>query len=504
VPPRRPLPSAPGPASAAAPRSGGGGALGWVGAALVYSGAALVGASIYQGQRTRAAEANHPPVGRFIETDGTVLHYVDIGEGPPIVLLHGIGSTLDDWFVSGVIDRLLPHHRIIAIDRPGYGYSRRPGGIRWTPERQARAIARMLHRLGAHEATVVAHSFGVLPAMALAIQHPTFARSLVLIGGVYLPGSFLGRLSRAVPSVPLLGSLARGAVSPSLARAALPSLVRSMFEPQPVTSTFRERFSIDFATRPGQLRAASEDLGEIEPATRRFLPHYGELTTPVAVVTGSGDAIFDPDLQSRPFAARVPGASLVVIPAGGHLVHHTSPDAVTEVILDTAAGWLSPSDIGPPPDADAGPLDDAPPAAGAEGTPSGAADDAALRLAALEERERAAAEREKALAERERALGGRDAAESDAGNTRATRSRQSADEAEPEVSGAARAATAEHQSRTSGTGSAAASAADAGEDASDDDGDDASVPGDNDGSSVEAGEHPAPKRRRTRSRRKTA
>lgn len=332
-------------------------ALGWVSAALVYSGAALLGASIYQGKRTSAAEAGHPPIGRFIEADGTTFHYVDIGEGAPIVLLHGIGSTLDDWFVSGVLDRLLPHHRIIAIDRPGYGYSKRPRGVNWTPERQARAMARMLHRLGAHEATVVAHSFGVLPALALALQHPTFARNLVLIGGVYMPGSSLGRLSKAVPSVPLLGPLARGTVSPAIARAAIPSMVRTMFEPQPVTRAFREHFSIDFATRPSQLRAATDDLGAIDRAAKRFLPHYGELDIPVTVVTGSGDAIFDPDTQSRPFAAALPNASLVVIPAGGHLVHHTSPDLVSEVILETAAGRIQPSDLGPPPDARAGLLD---------------------------------------------------------------------------------------------------------------------------------------------------
>jgi pimeloyl-ACP methyl ester carboxylesterase len=310
--------------------------MGWLGAALVYSGAAVVGARLYQSQRTSAAEATHPPVGRFLEADGATFHYVDIGEGPPIVLLHGIGQTLDDWFVSGVVDALLPMHRIIAIDRPGYGYSKAKGD--WTPERQAGAIARLLHRLGADGAVVVGHGFGVLPAIALALRHPRFARALVLVGGIYLPGSPVGRYGRVVPSVPVLGPLARGILTPAIARAAMPALVRALFEPQPVPRTFEERFSIDFATRPAQLKAMAFDLGETDAATRRLAPRYAALGLPVTVVAGSGDAIVDPDRQSRVFAGLVPNGRILVVPAGGHMVHHTSPARIAAAILDTAAG----------------------------------------------------------------------------------------------------------------------------------------------------------------------
>lgn len=339
----------------------------WLAPALIYGGAALLGTAIYQRKATAAAEEAHPPIGRFIKVDGTTLHYVDIGSGPPVVLLHGVGTTLHDWFISGLVDELFRHHRVIAVDRPGHGYSPRPAGIDWTPERQARAIATMLHRLGAHDAVVVGHSWGVLPALSLALQHATFVRALVLLAGVYYPGASTAASTVSfVPSVPVIGPLARLTVAPALARAALPALIDVMFEPQPTTRRFRAEYPYGLVTRSGQLRASADDAASTDEATRRLAAHYGEIDCPTAVVTGSGDAIFDPDAQSRRFAAACGHARLVVVPAAGHMVHHSATARVAAAIYDVFTGELAAEDPGPPPDSAADDLAGDP--AGAAGT----------------------------------------------------------------------------------------------------------------------------------------
>lgn len=318
---------------------------GWLTPALVYGGAALLGAAMLQQKRARQAEEAHPPAGRLIDADGVALHYVDIGSGPVIVLIHGIGTTLEDWFISGLLDDLLPDHRVILIDRPGSGYSGRPSG-RVTPERQARAIAVLMHRLGAHDAVVVGHSFGALVALALGLQNPSFVHSLVLIGGVYYPGASLPAAGEMMPGVPLLGPLLRATISPAVARAALPKLLPSFFDPQPVPREFWLRFPLGLVTRPSALKAGADDLAEIDPATRRFGQHYGRLVRPVTVIAGSGDMIFDPDRQSRRFAAEVPGARLVIVPAGGHMVHHSASSRVAAAILSTEAEVIESDDPG--------------------------------------------------------------------------------------------------------------------------------------------------------------
>ena len=131
--------------------------------------AALGGAALYNRAQARRAERDNPPVGRFLELDGTRLHYLDegpadaattgVGGDPPVVLLHGNTVTLDDWIVSGVFDLIARSRRVVAFDRPGFGYSERPRDRSWTPAAQARLLRRACRRLGVERPVVVGHSW---------------------------------------------------------------------------------------------------------------------------------------------------------------------------------------------------------------------------------------------------------------------------------------------------------------------------------------------------------
>ena len=63
---------------------------------------------------------------RFIEVDGVRLHYTDQGEGEPLLLLHGTGMMVQDFATSEMMDLATKRFRVIAIDRPGFGYSEQP------------------------------------------------------------------------------------------------------------------------------------------------------------------------------------------------------------------------------------------------------------------------------------------------------------------------------------------------------------------------------------------
>ncbi|RAI00231.1 hypothetical protein DLJ53_21230 [Acuticoccus sediminis] len=310
---------------------------GWVGAAAVYGGAALLGAYIFQSRTRSKAETERPPLGRFLDVDDATLHYVDIGSGPPVVLIHSGDATLEDWFISGIAGRLLPNHRLILVDRPGYGYSTRSRSVNWAPERQGRAVAQLLHRLGVRKPTLVAHGTGALPAIAIALQHPAFARALVLIGPVVFPSDGSRGIAARIPGLPVVGPLANATALPSVARAALPARIDAAFEPQPVPPGFMEAFPAGLVTRPRQLEATAQDNAGLDEATVRFSRHYKRLALPLTIVAGSGDGIADPDRQARRLAITAPGARLVVLPAMGHMVHHTAPDRVAAAIIDTAA-----------------------------------------------------------------------------------------------------------------------------------------------------------------------
>ena len=102
------------------------------------------------------------------------------------MLLHGNTVTLDDWIVSGVFDLIARSRRVVAFDRPGFGYSERPRDRSWTPGAQARLLRRACRRLGVERPVVVGHSWGRW-WHSRALQAPQEVAGLVLASGYYYP-----------------------------------------------------------------------------------------------------------------------------------------------------------------------------------------------------------------------------------------------------------------------------------------------------------------------------
>lgn len=293
--------------------------------------AALAASAALVARSARAAERAHPPTGRFVTVNGVRLHYVEGGSGPPVVLLHGNGVTAQDWEVSGVLDGLAANHRVIAFDRPGYGYSERPRGTVWTPVAQAELIRGALAQLGVVRPTVVAHSWGTLVALALALDHPQDVARLVLLAGYYFPSLRLDVPLQGAPATPLLGDLLRYTVSPVVGRLLSPVLVKQLFAPAPVPARFAQ-FPLSLSLRPSQLRASAEEALLMVPSAMLLQGRYGELGLPVAILAGSGDRIANPGAQSNRLANVVLGHDAELIEGAGHMVHYFVPERVVAAV----------------------------------------------------------------------------------------------------------------------------------------------------------------------------
>ena len=83
--------------------------------------AGLAASYFYVRAKTQQVERTHPPQGQFIEVEGVRLHYIEKGQGPTLLLLHGNGILSEDFHASGLLDRAARHYRVIAFDRPGFG-----------------------------------------------------------------------------------------------------------------------------------------------------------------------------------------------------------------------------------------------------------------------------------------------------------------------------------------------------------------------------------------------
>src|SRR3954467_11110683 len=308
---------------------------GWAGPALLGSAAALGAAALYTNKMTRAAERKTPPIGRFLDVDGVRLHYIERGQGEPLVLIHGNGTLIQDFTINDLVDRLSERFRVIVFDRPGYGYSTRPRGL-WTPRAHATLFEHALHQLGVEQAIVLRHSWGTMVAVSLALQAPMLVRSLVLLSGYYFPTARMDVARNAPLALPGIGDALRHTVTPPLARLMLPAGIRAMFAPAPVPEHFDRLFPKDLMVRPIQLRASMEDAAMMPPAVMELEQHYRELKLPVVILTGEDDQIVDVGRQSRRLHEEIPQSEFVSLPGLGHMVHHLAPDQVIKAI-DRAA-----------------------------------------------------------------------------------------------------------------------------------------------------------------------
>jgi pimeloyl-ACP methyl ester carboxylesterase len=288
-------------------------------------------------QRARQAEHRHPPVGRIIEVDGVRVHYAGKGKGQPVVLLNGNGTMVHDWMISGLFDRLARDYRVIAIDRPGYGYTGRPRNRLWTASAQARLLKRTLDQLGVEDPILVGHSWGTAAALACALEHPDEVGGLVLLSGYYYPTKRADVWMFAAPAIPVVGDVMRYTVSPALTRLLAPRIIRKLFEPAPVPRRFSMRFPLRLSLRPWQLRASAEDSAFMVPAAASMQNRYRELRMPVAIVTGDGDCVVTPSRQSMRLHREIEESDLTVLPGLGHMVHYAAHDEIAEAVGGVAA-----------------------------------------------------------------------------------------------------------------------------------------------------------------------
>ena len=283
------------------------------------------------------AERRHPPRGRLITVDGVRLHVIEKGSGTPLLLLHGNGASAEDFVISGIFDRLASDHRVIAIDRPGFGHSERPRARDWSPEAQAALMLQACSALGVERPVVVGHSWGTLVALRMALDHPGAVAGLALLSGYYTPTPRLEVPASSVPAIPVLGDLVRYTLSPLLGWLMAPIVYHKLFAPSPVAKRFEQRFPLGMALRPSQLRATAADTARMIPGAAAIQKRLAGLGVPLLIMAGTGDRIVDFATQSEGLHDAVAGSELRGVSDAGHMVHHIAPIAVSQAIQALAA-----------------------------------------------------------------------------------------------------------------------------------------------------------------------
>lgn len=251
-----------------------------------------------------------------ITVAGRQVRYRVDGAGPPVILLHGIGRSLEDWAEQHEL--LRGRHRVYSVDLPGYGESE-PLGQPYTLPALARFVADFLDAVEIPQpAHLVGNSLGGAVAMQLAVQAPDRVTSLVLVNS-----AGFGREVTIALRLLAIRPLGRLLLRPS--RHSARRVERSLFQDPAFVTQARVEHTFALAQRPHAARVLLETVRSLgtfrgaRPQWRQTLLHaVADLDIPILVVWGDRDLIL-PAAHLDAARARLPQAHTFLFPDTGHM-----------------------------------------------------------------------------------------------------------------------------------------------------------------------------------------
>lgn len=274
-----------------------------------------------------------PRTARYIKlsppsvADPVILCCEIAGDGPPVMLVPGLGDTV--WVWRRLIPALQPRSRVFAVELRGHGRSASPAGS-YTTEEMAGDLALLAENLGISRPTVIAQGFGAHLALLLAIEKPEFAAGLVLIGAETGPP---GEGARGA-----LGKMRDCAAKGNMAAAYRARKARGR-GPRGMKSRERaEHHRLFLRNDPaGYAASCAAALGAVDLTGR-----LGEIQCPALAVAGELDPDRHPDAER--FASSIPGGTAAIIGGAGHCAQLDAPDSFQMVLDDflRAHGLIAP------------------------------------------------------------------------------------------------------------------------------------------------------------------
>jgi pimeloyl-ACP methyl ester carboxylesterase len=306
-------------------------------AGVVIVTAGLSALVIFTAITARRVEQALPPRGQFVEISGARIHYLDKGSGPPIVILHGLGGQMGN-FTYALLERLTDDFRVLLIDRPGSGYSRRaPGATGRLPE-QAAIVAEFIRKLGLERPLLVGHSLGGAIALGVALDHPEAVKALALVAPLtHIPKQVPAPFRALDIKSNFFRWLVAWTVATPIGIRRGKAILAAIFSPDPAPADFPIRGGGILGLRPRSFLNTSSDLRTVGLDLGKQVARYSSLRVPVHILYGTDDHVLDYKVHGDAMKAKSPMASLDLV-KGGHMLPITAPELTAEFIKSAARG----------------------------------------------------------------------------------------------------------------------------------------------------------------------
>ncbi len=260
----------------------------------------------------------------YVEISGHTIAYRRRGEGPPVLLVHGVASYSFLW--NEVIETLSPHYDVIATDLLGCGDSDKPEGVDYSIDAQADILIEFISQLGLEQVHLVGHDIGGGVVMLMSVKRPRLILDLTLINPVgydYWPVQPITTMR-----LPLIRALTNAIMHQGMMNIVLR---RGVFNKERLTRERLDEFWKPLKDKRGKdgfiqlIRCINNQLLTAITDQLRQLP------MPTLIIRGDADAYLDQAITQK-LADDIPNAQLVRFAHGGHFIQIDCPDEIASTM----------------------------------------------------------------------------------------------------------------------------------------------------------------------------
>jgi pimeloyl-ACP methyl ester carboxylesterase len=258
---------------------------------------------------------------------GHNIFHITAGSGPPLLLIHGFPTSSHDW--SAIWPGLAAHHRLLALDMIGFGFSAKPRDFAYSIAAQADLFEAFLAREGVTSCAILAHDYGLTVAQELLARQldgtaaARFTAACLLNGGLF-PETHRPRLVQRLLASPLGPLIARVSSYRSFAR----TMRRIGGTHPPADAELRAMYTL-LETNDGRavLPRLISYMAERRRHRARWVGAIASATIPIRVIDGLADPISGANMVAR-YRELIPHPDVVELPGVGHYPQVEAPDAV--------------------------------------------------------------------------------------------------------------------------------------------------------------------------------
>lgn len=263
---------------------------------------------------------------RFVAASGIRWHVQMLGDGPPMLLLHGTGASTHSW--RDIAPRLAERWRVVMPDLPGHGFTGRGSTRATTLPGMAEALGALLAALDVRPVGAVGHSAGAAIAVRMALDgHLPDARALVSLNGAFVPFEgvmrVLSPVARLLAATPLAARVTARRAEDGRAVDRLLASTGSRLDPAGRALYAR------LVRSPGHVAGALAMMAGWD--LERLWRDLPRLAVPLRLAVGDRDGTVPPESSERA-AARVPGAGIERLAGLGHLMHEEAPERLAMLV----------------------------------------------------------------------------------------------------------------------------------------------------------------------------